>query len=88
MLERLARVLMDKKDELNEMAVREYGSPISATKGRTEYAAQIFLDTKEAMDSFEFSKTLEHATIVHQPLGVIAAITPWNADYTHICSMQ
>ncbi|KQS36220.1 aldehyde dehydrogenase family protein [Pedobacter sp. Leaf194] len=85
MLERLAQAILDRKDELNAVAVSEYGSPISATKGRTHYAAQIFLDTKEAMDGFEFSKTLEHATIVQQPLGVIAAITPWNADYTHIC---
>jgi aldehyde dehydrogenase (NAD+) len=85
MLERLAQSIIDHKDELNAVAIREYGSPISATNGRTYYAAQIFLDTKEAMDGFEFSKTLEHAKIVQQPLGVIAAITPWNADYTHIC---
>jgi len=85
MLERLALAITSRKDELDAIAVSEYGSPISATKGRTRYAAQIFLDTKEAMEGFEFSKTLGDAIIVQQPLGVIAAITPWNADYTHIC---
>lgn len=85
MLERLAGAIMARKDELDAVALKEYGSPVSATKGRTAYAGQIFLDTKEAMEGFAFTQKLEHATIVQQPLGVIAAITPWNADYTHIC---
>lgn len=85
MLERLAGAIMTRKDELDAVALKEYGSPVSATKGRTAFAGQIFLDTKEAMEGFAFTQKLEHATIVQQPLGVIAAITPWNADYTHIC---
>ncbi|MBS7233446.1 aldehyde dehydrogenase family protein [Flavobacterium psychroterrae] len=84
-LQRLHDAILANEDELNKAAVEEYGSPISATKGRTRYAAQIFLDTKAAMEGFEFEKQLEYATIVNEPLGVIAAITPWNADYTHIC---
>ncbi|HLF52640.1 aldehyde dehydrogenase family protein [Flavobacterium sp.] len=84
-LKRLYDAIMANEDKLNETAVEEYASPISATKGRTHYAAQIFLDTKLAMEGFEFEKQLEHATIVNEPLGVVAAITPWNANYTHIC---
>lgn len=84
-LQRLHDAILANEEELNNAAVEEYGSPISATKGRTRYAAQIFLDTKAAMEGFEFEKQLEYATIVNEPLGVIAAITPWNADYTHIC---
>lgn len=84
-LQRLHDAILANEEELNKAAIEEYGSPISATKGRTRYAAQIFLDTKAAMEEFEFEKQLEFATIVNEPLGVIAAITPWNADYTHIC---
>lgn len=84
-LQRLHDAIIANEDELNSAAVLEYGSPITATKGRTRYAAQIFLDTKAAMEEFEFEKELEYATIVNEPLGVVAAITPWNADYTHIC---
>lgn len=84
-LQRLHDALMANEEQLNKAAVEEYGSPISATRGRTRYAAQIFLDTKAAMEGFEFEKQLDYATIVNEPLGVIAAITPWNADYTHIC---
>ncbi|QSB25279.1 aldehyde dehydrogenase family protein [Flavobacterium sp. CLA17] len=84
-LQRLHDAILANEEALNNAAVEEYGSPIAATKGRTRYAAQIFLDTKAAMEEFEFEKQLEYATIVNEPLGVIAAITPWNADYTHIC---
>lgn len=84
-LQRLHDAILANEEELNKAAVEEYGSPISATKGRTIYAAQIFLDTKAAMEEFQFEKQLEYATIVNEPLGIIAAITPWNADYTHIC---
>ncbi|MHC0442802.1 aldehyde dehydrogenase family protein [Flavobacterium sp. 3-210] len=84
-LQRLHDAILANEEELNKAAVEEYGSPISATKGRTRYAAQLFLDTKAAMEEFEFEKQLEYATIVNEPLGIIAAITPWNADYTHIC---
>lgn len=84
-LRRLHDAILANEEQLNKAAVEEYGSPISATRGRTRYAAQIFLDTKAAMEEFEFEKQLEYATIVKEPLGIIAAITPWNADYTHIC---
>ncbi|MBC7846934.1 MAG: aldehyde dehydrogenase family protein [Flavobacterium sp.] len=84
-LQRLHDIIMAREEELNKTAVEEYGSPIRATVGRTHYSAQIFLDTKLAMEGFEFEKKLEYATIVNEPLGVVGAITPWNADYTHIC---
>ena len=85
LLLRLHQSIIDREDDLNQAAITEYGSPITATKGRTRYAAQIFLDAKEAMEAFEFEKRLQHASIINEPIGVIVAITPWNADYTHIC---
>ncbi|OKS84617.1 Putative aldehyde dehydrogenase [Mucilaginibacter polytrichastri] len=84
-LDLIYQAILERRDELNQVAINEYGSPISATNARTVYAAQIFVDTKAAMEEFQFSQTLDHAQIIQQPLGVIAAITPWNADYTHIC---
>jgi aldehyde dehydrogenase (NAD+) len=84
-LQKLYDSIIEREDELNEAAVLEYGSPISATKGRTRFSAQLFLDAKASMEQFEFEKQLPYATIIYEPLGVIAAITPWNADYTHIC---
>src|ERR1700744_6253902 len=72
-LVRLYNAMIAREDELNAAAVEEYGSPIAATKGRTRFSAQLVLDAKEAMENFEFETKLEHATVVNEPLGVIAA---------------
>ncbi|MDR3346405.1 MAG: aldehyde dehydrogenase family protein [Campylobacteraceae bacterium] len=85
-LQRLYDAMSKREDELNDAAVLEYGSPITATKGRTKFAKNTFLVAREQMEKFEFEKVLQDNTkIVKTPLGVVAAISPWNADYTHIC---
>ena len=84
-LQNIYNSIIEREEELNEAAVLEYGSPITATRARTRFSAELFLEAKEAMESFDFQKNLPYASIVYEPLGVIAAITPWNADYTHIC---
>jgi aldehyde dehydrogenase (NAD+) len=84
MLQRLHDIIIKHADELNRVAVEEYGSPAVATAGRTRFAAQTFLLAKEILQDFEFVKQVGSSTVFMQPLGVIGAITPWNADYTHI----
>jgi aldehyde dehydrogenase (NAD+) len=85
-LQRLYNAISRREDELNSAAVLEYGSPISATKGRTRFAKNSFLTAHEQMNKFEFESFLEDGSrILKAPLGVTAAISPWNANYTHIC---
>jgi aldehyde dehydrogenase (NAD+) len=86
MLQRLHDVIIKNADVLNRVAVEEYGSPVTATAGRTQFAAQTFLLAKETLQDFEFVKQVGRSTVFMQPLGVIGAITPWNADYTHIAN--
>lgn len=83
-LQRIYDAIMERKDELNQATVDEYGSPITATNGRTLYAAHEFLSIKEELNTYEFSKKEGTATVILEPVGVIGAITPWNANYTHI----
>lgn len=83
-LKRIYDAILERKDELNQATVDEYGSPITATNGRTLYAAQEFLGMKEELDSYEFVRNEGTTTILSEPVGVIGAITPWNANYTHI----
>ncbi|WP_145950044.1 aldehyde dehydrogenase family protein [Paenibacillus sp. Y412MC10] len=85
MLQRLHDAVMARVDELTEAAVQEYGSPLAASRGRTVFAAKAFLLTKEAMASFDFERVTGTTKVVMEPLGVVGAITPWNANYTHIC---
>jgi aldehyde dehydrogenase (NAD+) len=86
MLQSLYDAISKREDELNEAAVLEYGSPITAARGRTKFAKNTFLTAKEQMERFKFESRLKDGTrVLRTPLGVIAAITPWNANYTHIC---
>ncbi|MDR0579520.1 MAG: aldehyde dehydrogenase family protein [Campylobacteraceae bacterium] len=85
-LQSLYEAMSKREDELNEAALLEYGSPITATKGRTKFAKNTFLVAKKQMEEFKFSSRLEDGTkILKTPIGVVAAIAPWNANYTHIC---
>ncbi|MDR0408564.1 MAG: aldehyde dehydrogenase family protein [Campylobacteraceae bacterium] len=85
-LQSLHDAIGKREDELNEAALLEYGSPITATKRRTASAKNAFLIAKEQMKRFKFESKLEDGTkILKTPLGIVAAITPWNANYTHIC---
>src|SRR3984957_19176447 len=83
-LQRLHDAIIAKSDALNAAAVAEYGAPITATAGRTEFAAKIFLLAKSSMEEFEFERIIGKSKVVYEPLGVAALITPWNADYVHI----
>jgi AraC-like DNA-binding protein len=56
MLQRLHDVIIKHADELNRVAVEEYGSPVTATAGRTQFAAQTFLLAKETLQDFEFDR--------------------------------
>lgn len=83
-LQRVYESLMKRKDELNAAAMQEYGSPATATNGRTVYAAEFFLQMKDEMEKYPFERHENFSTVVMEPLGVIGAITPWNADYSHM----
>jgi aldehyde dehydrogenase (NAD+) len=47
-LQRLHDAIIAKSDTLNTAAVAEYGAPITATAGRTEFAAKTFLLAKSS----------------------------------------
>ncbi|MFC4779103.1 aldehyde dehydrogenase family protein [Paenibacillus sp. GCM10023252] len=86
LLQRLHDRIMENEEQLTKAAVEEYGSPISATRGRTVFSAKTCLYTIEALKNFLFEKMSGTTKVILEPLGVIGAITPWNANYTHICN--
>src|SRR5438270_315729 len=83
-VKRVYDAIIVRSDALNAAAVAEYGAPVTATAGRTEFAAKIFLLAKSSMEEFEFERIIGKSKVVYEPLGVAALITPWNADYVHI----
>ncbi|MCM3627069.1 aldehyde dehydrogenase family protein [Paenibacillus glycanilyticus] len=86
MLQRLHDSIMAREEELTRAAAEEYGSPLKPSKGRTTFAALTCLYAKEALKQFSFEKMQGTTKVILEPLGVIGAITPWNANYTHICN--
>ncbi|MCU6798169.1 aldehyde dehydrogenase family protein [Paenibacillus sp. WQ 127069] len=84
MLHRLHDAIMAYSDALMEANINEYGAPKLAAIGRVHLAAANFLDTKQALEEFEFVKYIGKAKVVSEPIGIIGIITPWNASYSQI----
>jgi len=70
-------------DELGRLLAREEGKPLTEAKGEVLRASQLFKffageairNSGELLDSTRPGLTVE---MTHEPVGVIAAITPWN----------
>lgn len=84
MLKRLYNAVISRADDLTKACIEEYGAAAKAAAGRTQLTANSFLWAKEVMEEFEFTKYIGKAKVVLEPLGVIALITPWNANNSQI----
>ncbi len=75
--------IMDHQDVLAELMTREQGKPLSESKGEIAYAAS-FIEwfSEEARRSYGDvippHETGKRILAIKQPVGVCAAITPWN----------
>ncbi|WP_266076978.1 aldehyde dehydrogenase family protein [Haladaptatus caseinilyticus] len=85
-METIADGLLERKEELAEVIVREAGKPISSARGEVESAAERFRRAaEEAHDlrgEYREGTTRGHegweAIVKPEPIGTILAITPYN----------
>ncbi|MFD1774851.1 aldehyde dehydrogenase family protein [Paenibacillus rhizophilus] len=84
MLQRIHDAILSRAADLNQACMEEYGATAKAAEFRTQISADSFLLAKEAMEAFEFTRHIGKAKVVFEPLGVAAAITPWNANNSQI----
>lgn len=78
---RIAEVLEHRTDHLASIIVRENGKPRREAMAEVAYAASFFPAAADAMASLEDEPLrIPGKTVVvrHRPVGVCAAITPWN----------
>jgi len=82
-LYRAWQLMLDNKAELAALMTREQGKPLKASANEVQYAADFLLwFAEEAKRSY--GETIPSARpdqrfiVQHQPVGVVAAITPWN----------
>ncbi|ANI17338.1 succinate-semialdehyde dehydrogenase (NADP(+)) [Pseudomonas citronellolis] len=82
-LRRWAELMLASQDELARLLSREQGKPLAEAKGEVAYAAS-FLEwfAEEAKrvygDVIPSPKADARIVVTKQPVGVVAAITPWN----------
>lgn len=79
LLESLLAVYERRYEDVAQAISHEMGSPIARARDSQAYAGLGHLKaTIEAFRSFEFDETRGTTRVTHEPVGVVALITPWN----------
>ena len=86
LLRRLHDAVAARTDVLAAAMIEEYGAPQAFVGFSVSHAANLFLDMAQTLEAFEFSQTIGRAEVTLQPIGVVAAISPWNSNLGSICS--
>jgi aldehyde dehydrogenase (NAD+) len=85
LLHRLHDAVVPHAEEMAAAMVEEYGAPAYFVDFSARRSASVFLDMAKTLEDFDFNQTIGRAEVTLQPLGVVAAITPWNSNYGFIC---
>lgn len=79
---RLASLIQERREQLAVLSTLEMGKPVSDSLGEVDLVAQCIAYYAEATDKVygEIGPTRPDslALVLREPLGVIAAVTPWN----------
>jgi aldehyde dehydrogenase (NAD+) len=86
----LGAIIAEYKARIPDLAAaisEEMGAPIGlATAAQAPTGLGHFAATLKALADFPFEETIGRARVVHEPLGVVAMITPWNWPLNQICA--
>jgi len=78
-LDRLAQGIRARSEEFAEAITREVGTPIRHSRAiQVGNPIAITTATSEALCAYAFEETIGNCLVVREPVGVVAAITPWN----------
>jgi aldehyde dehydrogenase (NAD+) len=86
LLRRLHDAVAARADVLAAAMIEEYGAPQPFVGFSVSHAANLFLNMAQTLEAFEFSQIIGRAEVTLQPIGVVAAISPWNSNFGSICS--
>jgi aldehyde dehydrogenase (NAD+) len=87
LLERVVEAYKARADDMAQAISAEMGAPISLAK-----TAQVgsglghLLSAAKALRAFPFEEQIGTSLVVHEPIGVVAMITPWNWPLNQIVS--
>ncbi len=82
-LDRLYDLMIEQKEEIAEIMTKEMGKPLKESLGEVQYAASFIQWYSEEGKrvygrSIPASAENKRMQVIKQPVGVVAAITPWN----------
>ncbi len=77
------QIMMERKSELAKIMTTEQGKPLKASMGEVQYGADFLLWYAEEAkrvygEIIPAPRKDQRFMVLHQPVGVVAAITPWN----------
>ncbi|MBA16729.1 MAG: aldehyde dehydrogenase family protein [Sphingomonas sp.] len=74
-------------DDMAEAIALEMGCPISVAKpAQVESRTRHWQAAVEAIQAFPMEEQVDNSLVVHEPIGVVAMITPWNWPLNQIIS--
>jgi succinate-semialdehyde dehydrogenase / glutarate-semialdehyde dehydrogenase len=82
-LHKAYQVMMDNKEHLARVMTQEQGKPLKASRGEIQYGADFLLWYAEEAkriygETIPAPRSDQRFIVLRQPVGVVAAITPWN----------
>jgi aldehyde dehydrogenase (NAD+) len=86
MLRRVHKAVAARADDMFTAMVEEYGAPSGVTGFSVQHAAALFEDMAKTVETYAFHRTIGRAEVSLEPLGVVAAIIPWNSALGFIAS--
>src|SRR5580658_5474377 len=86
MLRRLHKAIAARADDMFAAMVEEYGAPAGFTGFSVQHAAALFEDMASTVETYAFHRLIGRAEVSLEPLGVVAAIIPWNSTLGFIAS--
>ena len=82
-LYRAWQLMLEQKQELTALMTREQGKPLKAAANEVQYAADFLLWFAEEAkrtygETIPSARPDQRFIVQYQPVGVVAAVTPWN----------
>ncbi len=80
LLENIIGIYQTRVDDMARAITEEMGAPLEALSKPLQAAVPLwhFGAALEVLKNYEFEEALGTTTVVHEPIGVCALITPWN----------
>jgi aldehyde dehydrogenase (NAD+) len=87
LLERTIEAYKARIPDLAKAVSEEMGAPIGfAQAAQVPAGLGYFMSTLKALGEFQWEERIGKARVVHEPIGVVAMITPWNWPLNQICA--